>query len=417
MQILSLLALSVLGNDTTTAPSPAELHIRRALSAIEAQPNRAAPYAQLAFGFSRRARETADPTFYRRAHEAIEVALALDPKDFEARKQEAWALLGEHRFAEAAALAAELNKEAPDDVLVYGFLVDAHVELGNYATAEEACQWMLDLRPGNVPGLTRAAYLRELYGDPEGAVELLGEAFHGIPATEPEDQAWILTHMAELRRDTGHADVARGLVERALGLFPGYHYALAELARIELGAGRAAEAVLLLRRRWEAAPHPENLLDLARALRAAGEEGEARELFARFEEEARQESGGLDNANRELVHYLVDDVEGRAAEALELARRELERRRDVFTRDAFAWALFAAGRRDEARAEIEAVLAVGLREPLVLYHAGAILSDCSELARARALLTDSLARDPRSPVAGKASALLAALPGEGAAQR
>ena len=65
--------------------------------------------------------------------------------------------------------ARELNREVPDDSMVYGFLVDACVELGRYAEAEEACQWMLDLRPGNVPGLTRAAYLRELFGDLEGA--------------------------------------------------------------------------------------------------------------------------------------------------------------------------------------------------------------------------------------------------------
>ena len=31
---------------------------------------------------------------------------------------------------------------------------------------------MLDLRPGNLPGLTRAAYLRELFGDLDGSVEL-----------------------------------------------------------------------------------------------------------------------------------------------------------------------------------------------------------------------------------------------------
>ena len=31
--------------------------------------------------------------------------------------------------------------------MVYGLLTDAHVELGNYAEAEKACQWMLDLRP------------------------------------------------------------------------------------------------------------------------------------------------------------------------------------------------------------------------------------------------------------------------------
>jgi predicted Zn-dependent protease len=408
--LLPLLILSLSGHDAPAAPSPAELHIRRALEAIQTQPNRAEPYSQLAFAFSRRARETADPAYYRRALEAVQVALALDPKCFEARKQEAWALLGEHRFAEAAELAAALNREAPDDVLVYGFLVDAHVELGNYATAEEACQWMLDLRPGNVPALTRAAYLRELYGDAEGALELLGEAFYGISASEREDQAWILTHMAELQRGLGQAEVARGLVGRALELFPNYHYALAELARIRLGAGDAAGAVELLRERYLRAPHPENALDLARALRAAGAEAEARELLARFEADARKESAGTDNANRELVLYLVDDVEGRASEAVELARSELKRRHDVFTRDVLAWALRAAGRPEEAREQIEAVLEVGFCDARVLYHAGAILLDCGERDRARSLLCESLARDPRSAVAARANNLLASLP-------
>ena len=79
-----------------------------------------------------------------------------------------WVLLGKHQFAAALELARSLNKEIPDDVQVYGFLTDALVELGNYKEAEEACQWMLDLRPGNVAALTRASYLRELFGDIEG---------------------------------------------------------------------------------------------------------------------------------------------------------------------------------------------------------------------------------------------------------
>ena len=36
---------------------------------------------------------------------------------------------------------------------------------------------MLDLRPGNVPVLTRGAYLRELFGDVDGALEFMTDAF------------------------------------------------------------------------------------------------------------------------------------------------------------------------------------------------------------------------------------------------
>jgi hypothetical protein len=75
--------------------------------------------------------------------------------------------------------------------MIYGFLTDANVELGNYKEAEEAAQRMLDLRPGNLPGVTRAAYLRELFGDVDGALELMNMALQSTPTTEAEDAAWI----------------------------------------------------------------------------------------------------------------------------------------------------------------------------------------------------------------------------------
>ena len=68
-----------------------------------------------------------------------------------------WLLLGKHEFAAALEAAKELNRKLPDDVMLYGFLTDANVELGNYKEAETAAQWMLDLKPGNMPGLTHAA--------------------------------------------------------------------------------------------------------------------------------------------------------------------------------------------------------------------------------------------------------------------
>ena len=43
--------------------------------------------------------------------------------------------------------------------MVYGLLTDANIELGNYSDAETSAQWMLNLRPGNVPALTRAAHI------------------------------------------------------------------------------------------------------------------------------------------------------------------------------------------------------------------------------------------------------------------
>jgi hypothetical protein len=129
--------------------------------------------------------------------------------------------------------------------------------------------------------------------------------------------------------------------------------------------------VQLLRRRYELAPHPENAFDLAAALSKAGKYAESKAVFAMFKKKALAESKSWDNANRELIFYYTDYA-ARPADALAVAEREIARRKDIFTLDAYAWALHRSGRSREALRHIETALAVGTAEPRILYHAGAI---------------------------------------------
>jgi tetratricopeptide (TPR) repeat protein len=347
--------------------SPAEKMIASAERTIAGQPN-AEAYNRLALALARRARETADPVFYDRARKALDESFRIAPENFEGQKARVWILLGKHEFADALREATALNHRAPDDLMVYAMLVDANAELGNYGAAEIAAQWLLDLRPGTVIGLTRAAYLRELFGDLDGAIELMSQAYDRTPATETEDRAWLLTQLAHLQRLSARPALSEALLAEALRLFPNYHYALAELAKMRLGQKRYADAITLLQQRFAAAPHPENEYALAEALERAGRRGEARTAFQEFEKKARAESSRADNANSELIFYYVDHAH-RPREALELAEREMERRPDVYTRDAYACALLANRRRDEARQQLEKALAVGTRDPLLLEHA------------------------------------------------
>jgi tetratricopeptide (TPR) repeat protein len=371
MVLAAVLAATVTG--ASPEQSPAERAISSARQKTAVTPDRVEPYVELAFALARRARETADPRFYEQGEAAVQEALRRVPDSYEARKARVWLLLGRHRFAEALEEARSLQARLPDDPQVYAFLVDAHVELGNYAEAEEAAQWLLDLRPGGASGLTRAAYLRELFGDLDGALELMRSALGRTPPEEHEERAWLLTQVGHLERLAGRLPAAEEALAQALAEFPGYHYALGERAHVHGTQGRHGAAVELLRQRWESAPHPENLYELAAALEKAGRSREARQAFRRFERAAKAESASEDNANRELVAYYADHA-GRPAEALRVAERELGRRRDVHTRDAYAWALFRNGRPREARREIEAVLAVGVRDPGILAHARAIRS-------------------------------------------
>ena len=366
-----ILAIAVLLPCSILAETPAERAIAQARQMIDKNPRQPEAFNALAIALTRRARENSDVSFYAQAEEAVRTSLALAPDNFGALRARTWILLGKHEFAEAQAVAKALNKRMPDDVLVYGFLVDANVELGNYSEAEKACNWMLKVRPGNVPALTRAAYLRELFGDIEGALDLMARAYQATGVSESEDRAWMLTQMAHLKLLSGQTAAAEKLLEQALALFPNYHYARAGLAKVRSAQKRYAEAVELLRARYQAAPHPENLYDLAEGLAAAGRKQEALEAFAGFETKSLAESGKADNSNRELIFYYADHAH-QPEKALEIAGQEYARRRDVYTLDAYAWALHVNGRDAEASKQIEAALAVGVRDPAILTHAGAI---------------------------------------------
>ena len=352
--------------------SPAEQKIAAAERVVASNPAKYEAYNQLALALTRRARETSDTVYYDRADAAIARSLELSPGNFEAQKARAWVLLGKHEFQKALELARTLNKQMPDDLLVYGFLTDANVELGNYKDAEEACQWMLDLRPGNIPAFTRAAYLRELFGDIEGAIELMTAAYQRTAPLEVEDRAWTLSQLGHLESMAGRTDNAERLLQEALALFPNYHYALANLAKVRSAQKRHAEAADLLKRRYDAAPHAENLYVFAEELERSGRQAQAKAPFADFEMRALRESEIWDNANRELIFYYADHAR-KPAEALRVARLEVARRHDVYTLDAYAWALHRNNKSREAREYMQRALAVGVKDPAVLSRAAIII--------------------------------------------
>jgi tetratricopeptide (TPR) repeat protein len=393
----TLVCIGAAGAAAQTVQTPAEQRIAWAQKAIDANPKLVQPHNDLALALSRRARETGDPGYYNRSERELAAVLALDPSNLDAKKLQVWNLLGKHEFGKAREAATVLNRQVPDDVLIYGFVADANAELGNYDEAETAAQWMLDMRAANLAGHTRAAYLRELFGDVDGALELLTGAFKRMAATEVEDRAWILSQMGHLYLSIGKEANAEAVLKQALMEFPKYHYALNNLAKVRIAQKRFPEAVDLLRDLCAALPHAENVYALAEALELAGSP-DAQTTYAEFEKKALAESASADNANRELIAYYADHAK-KPREALRIAEIERARRHDVYTRNAYAWALHLNGRHREAREELNAALAVGIQNAEMLFHAGAVALSLNDAAAARDHFERSLSVTPRSPVA------------------
>ncbi|HEX8765448.1 MAG TPA: tetratricopeptide repeat protein [Candidatus Acidoferrum sp.] len=396
LAVLSLFLISmVCAQVPPNTATPAEQKIVWAEAAIKAHPDRSQPYNDLAGAYVQRVRETADPSYYAQADTVLQKSLQITPGNLEGEKARLMILLGRGEFTEALGLAKTLNKKTPDDVLLYGFIADAAMALGDYADAEEAAQWMLNMRPGNVPGLLRGAALRRLYGDARGAKDFFSQAYQQMAPTQTEELAWTLTQMADLQISIGDMDGAEGLLHSALQQFPGYYAALEELAQVHTARQHYSEAVDLLRQRNQKFPTAASRYALAQALERAGQTTQASLAYGDFATTARAIIEGGDNANAELISYYLGH-EHNSAEALRIAQIEIAKRHNVNTLDSYAWALYGNGRYEEAQKQIAVALAVGVREARMFYHAGLIAGKLHDDVSAARYLNQSVELNPYS---------------------
>ena len=189
--VLAFCAMGTAGAAEGPSPSPAELRIAGAQKVLQKQPNRYQAYNDLALALVRRARETGDNSYYEQAQAAIDNSLRIEPRNFEAHQAHVNLLLAEHEYRQALDEARALNHRMPDAVLVWGYKAEAEAALGNYQQAEESAQWMMNLRPGNLPAYLTGADLREDWGDIDGAEDYLSKALQQTPPFESEETAWI----------------------------------------------------------------------------------------------------------------------------------------------------------------------------------------------------------------------------------
>jgi Tetratricopeptide repeat. len=90
---------------------------------------------------------------------------------------------------------------------------------------------------------------------------------------------------------------------------------------------------------------------------------------------------GASSDPRTLALFLATRHENPAT-ALRLARTELGSRSDVFTHDALAWSLAAAGNLAEAHSEMQCALAEGTEDARLFFHAAVIASQAGDVADA-----------------------------------
>ncbi len=371
--------------------------VTQSQAAARRQPQLAEAWITLGRAWVRKAREASDPGFYLNADAAANAALARAPGNGAALDVHLLVLLNDHKFEAARELAQKVVAAHPEDPMGYGSLSDALVELGRFDEASAAVQTMVNLKP-NLASYSRASYIAWLKGDVDAAISIARLAIDaGTDARNPEPQAWQLVQTAMIfwhRGDYAGADAGFDVAIDRMGQYPP---ALVGKARVAMAKGDGKRAAELLDRAYAASPLTETAWLLGDARAMAGDAAGADRAYALVEKE-----GKLADRRTLSLYYSVKNVKPDIA--LALVETERKGRGDIYTDDAYAWALHRNGRNAEAKIVIDRALSHGTRDARLMFHSGAIRISTGDVAGGKKLIADALTLNPKFDVTGVSEA-------------
>jgi tetratricopeptide (TPR) repeat protein len=332
----------------------------------------------------RKARESNDPGFYLNADACAAVVLEREPSNPLALNLRGLVHLNDHRFEEARDVAQTILAKRADDPMAGGTLSDALLEMGRYEEAIAGTQQMIDLKP-DLPSYSRASHLQWMRGDTEHAKQTVKNALDAGRAAkrDPEPGAWVLVQAAMIFWHEGDYEGAGAGFDKALERIVEYPPALVGKGRVAMANGDSKNAADYFARAYATSPLPETAWLLGDAKKAAGDAEGAARSYANVEKDGRRSDP------RTLSLFLSTNNQD-AGDALALAREEYAKRKDVYTEDALAWALYRAGKLDEAKASIARARRLGTPDARLVYHDGAIKLATGEAAKGKELVQKAL---------------------------
>lgn len=366
-------------------------NVQKLMGELEKKPNDAKNLLRLAAEYMQEGRATGDFTYYNKsALDLIQTALKIEPKNFDALCYKAMVYLSQHRFAEGKALAMEGAAINPYNSFIYGLLVDANVELGDYKEAVTMCDKMVGMRP-DIRSYSRISYLRELHGDMPGALEAIQlgikAGFPGMESTE-----WARMVYAHLLEDSGKLDEADAQYNIALSERKGYPFAYAGLGRIAAyrkDYPKAIEYYERARKTMADASFFEELIDLYKLNNepekaATCEKALLNGLLAdNIDAEKDKDSGHYSDLELTNLYLKMGQLDN----ALIHAKKEYDRRPlNIDACQTLAWVYYKLGQFSLAAPLIDTAMQTNYQNPEFLYKSGLILSASGRKAEGDALV-------------------------------
>jgi tetratricopeptide (TPR) repeat protein len=388
------------------AQTPTDKTIRSLESRLKIYPQDFKSYDALGASYIQKGRETADATYFEMAKESLDMSLDLvssGPDAASAKTHMAVVAMSEHQFEDALYWAQSALACGSGDPSAWAIVGDALTDMGEYDRAEDSYSRLRDtLHPEDESnGLayernSRLAYLQFLKGDAPGAIQLMRSAIAvsmnlHLPA---ENVAWSQYQLGEIFFKSGDLNAAEQAYKAGLAIDPTSYRNLAGLGEVRTAQENYPEAIALYQKALAVVPFPAFAAALYDLDIRGGRPDDAQKQLQLLEF-----IGTLNPLNerlfyRELALFYADH-NLKLKESVELAQKELEVRRDIYTWDILAWVLFKNGSVSEAAGAMNSALHLGTNDATIFFHAGMIYESLGDTAKAKEFLSRVQSLNPQ----------------------
>lgn len=360
--------------------------------AIAKNPNEVKPRLQLATIYMAEARITGEhPYYYPAVLKILDGVLSIDPRNFEATTFKASVKMSQHHFAEARELAEQARQINPNNAYVYGVLVDANVELGNYEEAVAVSDKMQALKP-SLESYSRASYLREIYGNYPSSIEAMKLAVQaGLPGSEP--YCWSKNTLAHLYVVTGQLDKAENEFKEILAIRPSYAFALGGQAKVQTLRKEYDKALATLDKASAIMPEFSFHEQMAEIYTLQGNKEKAVGKYAEVVKMLDEDAQSGHTVDLELCKLYTKT--GQLDSAAYYGQKEFAKRpKNIDVNHALATVAFQKNDLKKAQEYIETAMRTGNKDPELLQQASQIALAMGNVSESKKLIAEAKKVNP-----------------------
>ena len=392
------------GNSNNAEWLAAKINVEKLQAKIKANPDDSRSLLSLANAYITESRISGNIAYYDKAAlHTVDIILKKQPDNYEALMLKSLLQLSQHHFADGLATAQKAVSIDSNSAFVYGLLLDANVEMGNYPEAVDAAEKMVSIRP-DLRSYSRIAYLREIHGDYTGAVTAMELAVQaGIPAEEVTE--WCRVQLGRLYELMGEIEKAKFQYNISLAARPGYAYALAGLGRIASFEKKYDSAVYYYEQAANLITDLGIKENLATAYFNMGQIEKSKNLNKEVIDEMNKaaklliedpDAGHYSDKEQAYAYLKNNDLD----KALKYALAEYNRRpKNIEVNEMMAWVYYKRNEIDKALPYTNAALLTNSMNPVLLCTAGLVYLKAGEIQKGKKMIELGLKNDPILPEA------------------